>query len=214
MEQNNTNKILVWVTGALVIGAIGGYLIAGGTSSKSPVENKDSMSNSAPAANTATAGTNEWKIQNAISAALESISKDATVIDWPVGEGKDFAELRKGSNGWTCLPDYPATPGNDPICVDQMAFQWFGAYMSHKTPQIAQAGIGYMLQGGSDASNTDPYATEPKPGESWMSDPPHIMIFSTTPPDPKVYGTDPDSGKPWVMWANTPYAHLMIPVQK
>jgi hypothetical protein len=25
-------------------------------------------------------------------------------------------------------------------------------------------------------------------------------------------GTDPDSGKPWVMWAGTPYQHIMMPV--
>jgi hypothetical protein len=24
--------------------------------------------------------------------------------------------------------------------------------------------------------------------------------------------TDPESGGPWVMWAGTPYAHIMVPV--
>ena len=155
----------------------------------------------------------EWKIQNALSAAPESISAQASVLDWPSEEGKDLSTLKEGTSAWTCLPDDPGTPGNDPVCVDAQAMQWFGAYMSKKQPKIAQAGLAYMLQGGSDASNVDPFAKAPAEGEDWMDAPPHVMIFPTTPPDPKIYGTDPHAGGPWVMWANTPYAHLMMPVQ-
>lgn len=213
MEPNNSHKSLLWIIVALIVGVVGGYLFAR-TSNSSSMENKDSVSTSAPITNTATAGTDEWKIQNAMSAAPYAISKDASVLDWPAKEGEVFRELRKGTNTWTCIPDFPVSPGNDPICVDAMAMQWFNAYMSQKTPKIAQAGIGYMLQGSSDPSNTDPFATEPKPGESWMSAPPHIMIFPSSKLDAKTYGTDPMSGKPWVMWAGTPYEHLMVPVQK
>ena len=157
--------------------------------------------------------TPEEKITNAMSAAPETVAKDATVLDWPTVAGKDFVELRKGTSEWTCLPDDLTTPSNDPICVDGMAMKWFQAYMGHKTPKIAQAGVGYMLQGGGTASNTDPSATKPADGETWMKEPPHIMIFPTSPADPKVYGSNPDSGGPWVMWPNTPYAHLMVPVK-
>jgi hypothetical protein len=30
---------------------------------------------------------------------------------------------------------------------------------------------------------------------------------------PKVYSTDPTTGKPWIMWPGTPYEHLMVPVK-
>lgn len=160
---------------------------------------------------TATPGTTEWKIQSAMSAAPSDIAEAATIADWPGEDGK-LPELRKGGNGWTCLPDYPASPGNDPICADVPAMEWFQSYMQKKTPDIKQAGIAYMLQGGSDPSNTDPFAEAPAPGEDWMSAPPHIMVFPTEKLDAKVYGTAMNGG-PWIMWAGTPYEHLMIPVR-
>ena len=33
-----------------------------------------------------------------------------------------------------------------------------------------------MLQGGSDASNDDPFATTPPPGEPWVATGPHVMV--------------------------------------
>ena len=47
-----------------------------------------------------------------------------------------------------------------------------------------------MLQGGSDASNTDPFATKPAEGEDWMNAPAHIMVFPVGKLDPAVYCTD------------------------
>jgi hypothetical protein len=72
--------------------------------------------------------------------------------------------------------------------------------------------LAYMLQGGSDASNTDPFATEPAPGDAWMASPPHVMILLPEAIDQTVFTTDHANGGPWVMWAGTPYEHLMVPV--
>lgn len=154
------------------------------------------------------------KITNAMSAAPDAVGKDATVMDWPVKEGGEFAMLKKGTNGWTCLPDYPGSPGNDPMCMDGMAMQWAGAWTTKKQPHLATAGLGYMLQGGSDASNTDPFAEKPAPGQDWLNAPPHVMIFPAGGKiDTSVYSTNPKSGGPWIMWAGTAYQHLMVPVQ-
>jgi hypothetical protein len=70
------------------------------------------------------------------------------------------------------------------------------------------------LQGGSTASNLDPYATEPSGGE-WHQEPPHVMILNMgeLPQDYPQPGETPDMSQPWVMWAGTPYEHLMIPVE-
>ncbi len=158
--------------------------------------------------------TEQEKIDNAMGAAPLAIAKDATVLDWPTKEGGDFPVLRKGANGWTCLPDFPVSPGNDPMCMDAMAMQWAQAWMTKKEPKLAKAGLGYMLQGGSDASNTDPFATKPAAGGDWMNAPPHVMIFTVGGKlDAKVYGTDPVNGGPWIMWSQTPYQHLMVPVK-
>jgi hypothetical protein len=155
-----------------------------------------------------------WKIQNAMSAAPPAISKNATVMDWPATEGGEMKELRKGTNDWTCLPDDPSTPSNDPQCEDKMAMEWAKAWISHATPNVASPGIGYMLQGGGSPSNTDPFAKAPAAGESWMKEPPHLMVFpaSGTKLDPAAYG-DMHSGGPWIMWGGTPYEHLMVPVK-
>ena len=195
-------------------------LLAGCNASVTPPSSTGSDANSSATAMENTSDTQEEtspmtaedKIDNAMSAGPALIATEATVLDWPATATGDLSELRKGTNGWTCLPNYPGSPGNDPLCVDAKAMEWFKAYMSKKEPKMTQAGIGYMLQGGSDASNTDPFAEKPAPGEDWMTAPPHIMVFSAGKLDPKVYGTEMNGG-PWIMWAGTPYEHLMIPVE-
>jgi hypothetical protein len=71
----------------------------------------------------------------------------------------------------------------------------------------------YMLRGGTDASNVDPYATKPTATNAWISTGPHIMIVGSR----EILsgypaGPTPDTSAPYVMWPGTPYAHLMVPV--
>ena len=77
--------------------------------------------------------------------------------------GKDgkMRTLRKGTNGFTCMPDNPATPGPDPMCMDKNSMEWVGAWVAHKPPPAGKVGFMYMLSGGTDASNTDRYAKAP-----------------------------------------------------
>ena len=154
-----------------------------------------------------------WKIQNAMSAAPPSISNHATILDWPAREGDQPVLLRRGTNEWTCFPDDPSTPGNDPMCVDKIWLQWVEAWMAKKDFKPTLPGIGYMLQGGSTASNADPFATQPAPGEKWMKEQPHVMVIVPGKLDPKAHSSDPHSGVPWIMWGGTPYEHLMVPIK-
>ncbi len=154
------------------------------------------------------------RIQSAMSAAPMEIAKDATIVDYPAEPGGPLVELRKGSNGWTCFPDWLDSPGNDPQCFDQMWMQWFDALMTGTEPNITSPGLSYMLQGGSDASNTDPMAMAPPAGEDWVSTPPHVMLLLPGKLDPKLFSTDPTSGEPYIMWAGTPYEHIMMPVRE
>ncbi len=159
------------------------------------------------------AKTKAWKIQNAMSAAPPSVSKDATILDWPAKEGDQPTVLRKGTNEWTCFPDDPSTPGNDPMCLDKTWMEWAQAWMAKKDFKPTMPGIGYMLQGGSTASNADPFATKPAPGETWMKEQPHIMVIVPGKLDPKAHSSDPHSGGPWIMWGGTPYEHVMVPIK-
>ncbi|MBI3894537.1 MAG: hypothetical protein HY313_01265 [Acidobacteria bacterium] len=156
--------------------------------------------------------TKDAKIQNAMSAAPSGIAKAAAIADFPQTPGGPMAELRKGTNGWTCLPDMADTPMNDPMCVDKVAMQFMEAWMAKKDPKLTGLGMGYMLQGGATADNDDPFAMKPKAGKDWLREPPHIMVFGAK-LVPGVYSNTPNMAGPWVMWKGTPYEHLMVPVK-
>ena len=152
-------------------------------------------------------------IKSAMLAAPKKVSAAATII--AMGADGQMRTLRKGTNGFTCMPDNPATPGPDPMCMDKAAWEWAGAWMGHKTPASGKVGFMYMLSGGTDASNTDPYATKPSAKNHWIKTGPHIMIVGAEASFYDMYpkNADPDTSVPYVMWAGTPYQHLMVPVK-
>lgn len=152
------------------------------------------------------------KVHNALSAAPATVARKATVMDWAAKEGDPMPVLRQGSNGWMCLPNDPMTPTNDPQCMNDAAMAWMDAWLAHKTPKLKSAGLSYVLQGCTVASNTDPFAMAPPKGKKWIAAGPHVMVFSPTKLDRKVYGTDPSSGLPYIRWAGTPYEHVVVPV--
>lgn len=149
-------------------------------------------------------------IKNAVSAAPKAVGERATVIG--MNEKNEIRTLREGSGGFTCIPDNPTTPGNDPMCVDQNGMEWVQAWMNKQEPPD-KVGFGYMLMGGSDASNDDPFATAPKEGRKWLDTGPHVMVFGPVAERMPGYPKTAENPKaPYVMWPGTPYAHLMIPV--
>jgi len=155
------------------------------------------------------------KIASAMSAAPASIAENATIKDWPSSEGEEMPTLKEGSNQFTCLPDIPDTPGNDPMCLDGPWLKWADAWMNKKELSIDKMGFGYMLQGGTPESNTDPYAEGPEEGNEWLDDPvPHLMII--VPNNSMLSGlpVTSEGGGPWVMWRDTPYVHIMVPMPK
>jgi hypothetical protein len=143
-----------------------------------------------------------------MSAGPAAITAEATILDWPSDPAGDMIVLREGSNGWTCYTDWPATPGNDPMCLDQVWVEWNDALMLGEEPHVTSPGVAYMLQGGSAASNTDPFVMEPAPGEDWLASPPHVMLLYPDSVDLSRFTTDHTSGEPYVMWAGTPYEHI------
>jgi hypothetical protein len=152
-------------------------------------------------------------IASAERAAPAAVAKDATIV--AMDSAGKMRTLREGHNGFTCMPDSPATPGPDPMCMDKNAFEWAGAWMGHKAPPTGKVGFMYMLEGGTDASNSDPYATKPSASNHWIKTGPHVMIVGADQAFYDTYpkGADPDTKMPYVMWAGTPYQHLMVPVK-
>jgi hypothetical protein len=152
-------------------------------------------------------------IASATTAAPRAIGRGAAVV--AANADGSMRTLRKGTNAYTCMADSPETPGPDPMCWDAGAGAWINAWMKHTAPPAGKVGLIYMLAGGTDSSNTDPYAQKPTVANHWIKTGPHIMIVGA---DAAFYDSypksaDPDTSQPYVMWAGTPYQHLMAPVK-
>lgn len=150
-------------------------------------------------------------IKSAMSAAPAAIAQGATIM--MMDDKMNMKTLRAGTNGWTCIPDMPTTPGNDPMCLDKYGLEWAHALMEHKNPPAEKMGFGYMLMGGSDASNTDPFATQPSAGGKWVDTGPHVMVLNIGTKFDGYPTTSANTKVPYVMFPGTPYAHLMLPVR-
>jgi hypothetical protein len=177
-------------------------------------QEKKAPSTPAKAATTAKTApmSDDQLIKSAMSAAPAAIGKGATIV--AMGADMKMRTIRNGTNGFTCMPDNPETPGPDPMCADQNAMAWLDAYLNKKDPPKDKVGFVYMLAGGTDASNTDPYAKEPTATNNWIKTGSHVMVVGAKGMmDGYPRGAKPDTTKPYVMWAGTPYEHLMLPVK-
>jgi hypothetical protein len=161
---------------------------------------------------TAIAQSDEELIAEAESAGPPGVAKNATIMAFD--EDGSMRTLREGTNNFTCMADDPS-PGHNPMCMDANAMAWAEAWINKTEPPKGKVGFGYMLAGGGTPSNVDPYATEPPGGGEPAAEPPHVMIFNL--PEPAADYPRPDEevemSQPWVMWKDTPYEHLMIPVE-
>jgi hypothetical protein len=144
-------------------------------------------------------------IAKALSAAPPTVAKGAGVAR--LDKDGNAQMLRESKNGFTCM----VMAGNI-MCADANSMAFFGAAMKKQTPPD-KLGITYMLRGDQGASNTDPSATKKTADNHWVVTGPHMMIVGAGVKDLGLPNSaDADPTKPYVMWANTPYAHAMIPV--
>lgn len=149
--------------------------------------------------------TKQAKIALALSAAPPNVAKHAKVVDHD-SAGKEVT-LRDGTNGFTCFPGQPGEPGGQPFCANAAALQWEDDHDQHKPkPTNPEPGIEYMMAGGTDWSASDPYATTGTP----IKEPPHWMIMWPFEPDTTKLPTTAKQTGTWIMWAGTPWSHLMI----
>lgn len=158
--------------------------------------------------------TDQEKIADAMSAAPPAVTQDATIVEWPSEPGGAFTVLREGTNGWSCIASSPAAVSaslQDPACEDPTWFAWDKAWLAGEAPVVERVGVSYMLSGDAGVSNTDPFATGPTDDNDWHVSGPHVIVVV---PGLNYEGipTDPHNGGPYVMYAGTPYTHVMVPV--
>lgn len=149
-------------------------------------------------------------VQRALAAGPSDVAKGAAVMQ--VDANGQMHELRKGTNGWTCMLIATGPTSSEAMCGDKAWADWGDAYMTKKAPPTKTLGVAYMLHGDNGASNTDPFATGPTATNDWVVSPAHLMLLV---PDSKLLDTlptDPHAGGPFVMWKGTPYAHVMVPI--
>lgn len=155
------------------------------------------------------AGTNEAfadtdaMIASAESAAPAAVTADATI------KAPDGTVLRDGSNGYTC---YPQQETIGPMCNDATWDGLITALMNEQEFSPDKLSVSYMLAGEGTAigvSNSDPYATDPNNSDDWVKEGPHLMVI--VPNKAMLSGLSTDPNNPvYVMWKDTPYAHIMI----
>ncbi len=157
----------------------------------------------------APAATADEQIQNIKTASPTTIIAGATLLGYPAEEGGEMVVLREGTNGWVCHPDVQATPRNDAGCDDAATTAGFN---QGDMRAVSQPGITYMLSGGSDASSVDPGLAAPAPGEAWVTAPSRIVLAVPGGFDPATFTTDPKAGYPYIMFNDTPFERLVIPL--
>jgi hypothetical protein len=142
-----------------------------------------------------------------MKSAPRSVVENATVM--AVEPDGKMRTVKQGTNGFTCMD-----PGGAPMCGDQNAMEWAHAWQS-KAPPPDKTGFIYMLDGDNGASNTDPWAKKETPDNNWIKTGSHVMVVGPAVKSMPGYPRDAkaDPAKPYVMWPNTPYEHLMIPAK-
>ena len=157
-------------------------------------------------------GSDEDYVKRVMQAAPPQVVEHATIMRMRDGS---MQVLKKGTNEWTCMdPEFQPGRPSSPMCMDANALEWGHAWASHG-PAPEKTGFIYMLAGDTGASNTDPYATHQTADNHWIQTGSHVMIVG--PGAKALVGyqrtADPDPTQPYVMWPDTPYEHVMIPVK-
>ena len=145
------------------------------------------------------------KIARAMRAGPIEITRDATVAE--MDHRGHMTVLRKGNNGWVCIPGNENRVGDPPMCLDELAIQWFmDIYAGRSAPTNKAPGLCYMLCGATQHSNDTPFDRTSQA----IPIGPHWMVL--WPFDAKHCGlptTVRDAGA-WIMFSGTPYAYLHV----
>lgn len=151
-------------------------------------------------------------IELAMSAAPASISKNATVMIQ--GADGKFEVVKKGSNGFTCVPDIDGQETPSPMCADKAALEFFMDMWSGKEkPANTTAGVAYMAKGGwhwEKDGRVIMSMEKEDPGAKRVREPAHWMIIFPFDPDKTMLPVTPGIFGSWIMFDKTPFAHLMV----
>jgi hypothetical protein len=148
-------------------------------------------------------------IMKATAGAPQSISAHAAVAR--LGADGKLTQIRQGTNGFTCSI-LPASDGSAPFCGDKHAWEWFSSALTKRPrPTNTEPGVAYMMQGGvhHETANGE-IVMEPGANTKEVKEPAHWMLMWPIDPSTSGLPTRPNPMGVYVMFAGTPYAHLMV----
>lgn len=153
------------------------------------------------------------KIADALRAGPTFITENATLLDWPATSGGEYRVLRKGTNGWSCLPAFPGYDHDEPGCFDPAFMSWVKQSLAGQEPHIDRVGIAYMYVGAWVPNVTG----KAHSSESEFHVGPHIMIVSPHENQRELepFSHDGSDGMPYV--AHLPHGkdlYLVMPFEQ
>ena len=144
----------------------------------------------------------------ALSGAPAHIAKQAGVMIY--GPDGNLTEIRKSTNGFTCIPTVMNLPEPDPMCMDAAVQQWMTDMMNGAPkPTNTVPGIAYMARGGSHFEK-DGKVVMGAEGAKVVSEPPHWMVMWPFEAAATKLPIAPNPSGAYIMFEGTPYAHLMV----
>lgn len=160
--------------------------------------------------------TGDWssdqKIENALSAMPAFLRDEASVWDSQPDADGNLTVLRETDGLWTCFPDRPATPSNDPMCHDPVFLEWMLANATGRSPKIEAAGLSYMLQGGSAFTQDSPFEAGPLDDPAWYYMGPHVMVVLPDGDDWSAVSRETKTGAPMIEALALDHPILLFPV--
>jgi hypothetical protein len=118
--------------------------------------------------------------------------------------------VRPGTNGFTCT--LMADETHTPTCANAQGFKWLVAATARKpAPPAGAGGVVYMAKGSTHYETAEgEIVMAPSAKTKSVREPPHWMLLA--PLDPAATGipSRPNAGGAYIMFAGTPYAHLMV----
>ena len=148
-------------------------------------------------------------IKAAESGAPADISSKAAIVK--IDAKGAMTTVRTGTNGFMCFVGVPGD-ADAPFCGDQNALSWVAAAASGQPkPTNTAPGIAYMAQGGvhHETASRD-VMMMPAANTHPVKEPPHWMLMWAFDPAASGLPTKENAGGVYIMFAGTPYAHLMI----
>lgn len=139
------------------------------------------------------------------------ISKNATIM--ARNQCGELRILQQGSNEFVCLPNADPVPVANPVCLDEVGFEWYQSIYFGTMAKPTGPGVGFMAQGGAHwERDGEVFLPFPVPdGATLERDPPHWMLLWEFDAGKTGLPPYPNTGDVTIVFDGTPFAVMLLP---